>query len=102
MEDRLALLKSIIANILEGILIVDNEGEILLVNTAACRMFGYTKNELHGEKIHLLMPAFQLQVVNSEVGVNAITKMGNIFNARFLVSESIFNREIVYAVIIQM
>jgi len=40
----------------EGIFILNMEGEINLMNPQACLLFGYSKNELLGKKIHVLLP----------------------------------------------
>ena len=40
----------------EGLLVANKEGSIIMVNPRACEMFGYTKNELIGKEIDLLVP----------------------------------------------
>lgn len=40
----------------EGILLTNQQGEIVLVNPAALQLFGYTKDELLGKKIEVLIP----------------------------------------------
>eukprot|EP00879_Flechtneria_rotunda_P032111 GHRR01035266.1.p1 GENE.GHRR01035266.1~~GHRR01035266.1.p1 ORF type:complete len:431 (+),score=120.72 GHRR01035266.1:122-1414(+) len=40
----------------DGIVIIDAAGAILLVNKAANRMFGYAKGELEGKNVSMLMP----------------------------------------------
>lgn len=47
---------SLFENATEGILLTDKEGKLVLINPAAERMFGYTANELHGERIEKLIP----------------------------------------------
>jgi PAS domain S-box-containing protein len=47
---------SLFENATEGILLTNNAGDIVLVNPAAERMFGYVANELHGAKIEKLIP----------------------------------------------
>jgi two-component system, LuxR family, sensor kinase FixL len=51
-----ALLKAIIENAIDGIIVIDEDGYILLVNPSACSLFGYTTKELYGENIGMLMP----------------------------------------------
>lgn len=51
-----AHMTSLFENATEGILLTDKEGNIVLVNPAANRMFGYETTELIGEKIEKLIP----------------------------------------------
>ncbi len=44
-------------NATEGIIITERGGEIMLVNPAAERMFGYTHDEMLGKQIEVLIPA---------------------------------------------
>jgi PAS domain S-box-containing protein len=50
-------INSLFENATEGFVITDDQGNIVLVNPAACRIFGYTSDEMIGEKIELLIPA---------------------------------------------
>lgn len=40
----------------EGMLVSNRSGEILMCNPACSRMFGYEKDELHGQQIEVLVP----------------------------------------------
>jgi PAS domain S-box-containing protein len=40
----------------EGFVVTGPRGNIILINPSACRMFGYTTEELLGEKIEILIP----------------------------------------------
>ncbi|MEO6303092.1 MAG: PAS domain-containing protein, partial [Bacteroidia bacterium] len=40
----------------EGILVVNDKGEIMRVNPSAEKLFGYEKDELIGKKIEVLIP----------------------------------------------
>lgn len=48
---------SLFENATEGILLTDKDGNIVLVNPAANKMFGYENEELIGEKIEKLIPS---------------------------------------------
>jgi PAS domain S-box-containing protein len=48
---------SLFENATEGFVVADSGGEIILVNPAACKMFGYEAAELVGQKVELLLPA---------------------------------------------
>ena len=41
----------------DGLIVCDQQGTILLANFETCRMFGYARTELVGQKIELLVPA---------------------------------------------
>jgi len=47
---------SLFANATEGIVLANRAGEIVLVNPCAEKMFGFTKEEMIGQKIEILLP----------------------------------------------
>src|SRR6478672_10653526 len=47
---------SLFANATEGFVVTDSSGKIFLVNPSANRMFGYSGEELLGQKIEILVP----------------------------------------------
>lgn len=116
MFNNIELVKSVIENVIDGILVIDKDGVVLLVNPSACTLFGYTKNELLGKNINMLMPppdndnhdgylkryklTHQAHIIGIGREVTGITKNGIIFPARLAVSETVYNNEIVYAGII--
>ncbi len=48
---------SLFENATEGFVVTNGRGEIALVNPSACRMFGYSAEELIGQKIEILIPS---------------------------------------------
>ncbi|MEJ7626880.1 MAG: PAS domain-containing sensor histidine kinase [Ferruginibacter sp.] len=48
---------SLFENATEGFVVTDATGSIILVNPSACKMFGYTVEEVVGQKIEILIPA---------------------------------------------
>lgn len=48
---------SLFENATEGFVVTNGKGEIALVNPSACRMFGYSAEELIGQKIEILIPS---------------------------------------------
>lgn len=48
---------SLFENATEGFVITNSKGDIVLVNPSACNMFGYTAEEMTGQKIELLIPS---------------------------------------------
>ncbi len=57
MQFNVVHLTSLFENATEGIIATNSQGDIILINPSACRMFGYTSEELTGQKIDLLIPA---------------------------------------------
>src|SRR5664279_348264 len=49
-------LASLFENATEGIVVSNSKGNIILVNPAACRVFGYQTEDLIGQKIEVLIP----------------------------------------------
>lgn len=50
------MMASLFANATEGIVLTNRVGEIVLVNPCAEKLFGYTKEELVGQRIEMLLP----------------------------------------------
>lgn len=50
-------LNSLFENATEGIVATNNQGVIILINPSACQMFGYSPEELEGQKIEVLIPS---------------------------------------------
>lgn len=50
------MLKAIFEDAIDGILTIDDRGLIEKVNPAAAKLFGYTKEEITGKNIKILMP----------------------------------------------
>ena len=50
-------IRSLFENATEGIVVTNGKGEIILSNPSACKMFGYTDEELAGQKIEILLPS---------------------------------------------
>jgi PAS domain S-box-containing protein len=48
--------RAVLESASEGIILIDTTGRILLVNSAAERMFGYPRSELLGEPLEILLP----------------------------------------------
>jgi PAS domain S-box-containing protein len=48
--------RAILQSMVDGMVTIDASGEILNVNSAVTRLFGYAPNELVGSNVHMLMP----------------------------------------------
>jgi len=51
-----AKFRGFLESAINGILMVDSQGIITLVNESLCRLTGYTREELVGEKVEILVP----------------------------------------------
>jgi two-component system sensor kinase FixL len=51
-----ALLKAIIENAIDGIITIDERGNIESINPAACKLFEFTPDEAIGKNVSILMP----------------------------------------------
>jgi len=51
-----ALLNAIIENAIDGIITIDERGRVETINPSACKLFGYTPEEVIGNNISMLMP----------------------------------------------
>lgn len=56
MRNSLVHLTSLFENATEGIVVTNSLGIIILINPSACQMFGYSPEELEGQKIEVLIP----------------------------------------------
>jgi PAS domain S-box-containing protein len=56
MRNSLVHLSSLFENATEGIVVTNGRGAIIMVNPAACQMFGYAAEELEGQLIEVLIP----------------------------------------------
>jgi PAS domain S-box-containing protein len=52
-----AHLTSLFDNATEGIVVTNSEGNIVLINPSACRVFGFAAKELVGQPIEILIPS---------------------------------------------
>lgn len=57
MQEKGLLLHAIIENAIDGIITIDDRAHIESINPAACALFGYTKEEVIGKNVSLLVPS---------------------------------------------
>jgi PAS domain S-box-containing protein len=69
MKRHIEMLDALFKHATEGILVVDSEGTIVMVNPTVLAMFGYTEEGLVGAKIEVLIPKRHANVhVRSRIG----------------------------------
>ena len=54
--DSATLFRMLLATAVDGILVIDERGELLIYNDACEKLFGYTPQEVIGQNIRMLMP----------------------------------------------
>ncbi|BAU55085.1 PAS domain-containing sensor histidine kinase [Mucilaginibacter gotjawali] len=107
------LLKAVIENVVDGIIIIDDHGTILTANPSACILFGYDQGELNGKNIGILMTEHdrpehqshideykktgQARIIGKGREVKALKKDGSVFPARLAVSEVKYLDKILFA-----
>ena len=110
-------LRALIETTQDAVVTMDRDGHITLFNTAAERMFGYTKAEIHGQKISLLMPepyrsehtvyvanyeqTRQPQAIGRIRTVSARRKNGEVFPIELSVTEVMVQEEVRYGAFIR-
>ena len=57
LQDREARLQGILDTAMDSIITIDHRGIIQAVNAAAAKMFGYTVDEMIGQRVNMLMPS---------------------------------------------
>ena len=111
-----ALLKAIIENAIDGIIVIDSEGEILSANPSACALFGYSAAEMCGGNVNILIsPAYRTNhndyinryeitgesnIIGIGREVTALKKSGETFPAGLAVSEVLEGGKRIYVGII--
>jgi two-component system sensor kinase FixL len=101
----LNIIQSIVETAIDGILLINTHGEILMINSAGLNLFGYTADEVLGQNVSILMPSPHRQNHDGYIhnylttGINKIIgigreiegrrKDGTLFPARLAVSEII-------------
>jgi two-component system, LuxR family, sensor kinase FixL len=75
-----ALHRSIVASVVDAILVVDDQAVIVNMNPAVERMFGYSDHEIIGWRIHILIPEFTLELQDKSFETVGRRKDGRIFH----------------------
>ncbi len=111
-------IRSVVESIVEAVILIDQNGAIRSVNSAAVEMFGYSERELAGENVSKLMPSPYQEEHDGylrnylETGVRKIIGVGGrrlhgrrrdgtVFDMELAVSESISGDERVFTGIVR-
>lgn len=111
------ILQSIVETAIDGILLIDISGTILMVNSAGTSLFGYTPEELLGQNVTKIMPSPHRELHHTYVHnylttgikkiigigreIEGLRKDGTLFPARLAVSEIIIDDHHYFTGIIQ-
>jgi len=111
-----ALLKAIIENAIDGIIVIDSKGTILSANPSCCALFGYSADEMCGQHVDILIPSadrsdhnnyinrYEITGESNIIGigreVTALKKSGETFPAGLAVSEVLEGGKRIYVGII--
>lgn len=106
------LLKAIIENAIDGIITISNRGLIESINPSACRLFGYSPEEVIGRNISILMPSpdkerhdgyieryqktGERRIIGIGREVSGLRKDGSQFPFRLAVSEVVLSDRVIY------
>ncbi|ASU34778.1 PAS domain-containing sensor histidine kinase [Mucilaginibacter xinganensis] len=110
------LFKAVIENVVDGIIIIERNGCVLLANPSACNLFGYTNSDLKGQNISALMPGRdgalhqnyielyestgRAKIIGKGREVVGKKKDGSTFPMRLAVSELKYNGKVMYTGVI--
>ncbi|OGU06307.1 MAG: hypothetical protein A2X82_04390 [Geobacteraceae bacterium GWC2_55_20] len=72
-------IRTLLESLIEGVVVIDESGTILLMNTAAVQMFGYREKELIGKPQAVLIPErFRKSIEERQAGYFAVPRTGPI------------------------
>jgi PAS domain S-box-containing protein len=113
-EQRLA---AVFNNVLEGIVTIDSDGNIESVNDATLEIFGYSREELIGQNVNMLMASpyreqhdeyirryqrtGQARIIGTGREVTGMRKNGEVFSLDLEVTEARFNGHVIYTGILR-
>lgn len=111
------VLQSIVETAIDGILLIDTSGNVLMVNSAVTTLFGYSPEELLGRNVSILMPSPHRsnhdgyiqnyldtgikKIIGIGREIEGLRKDGTQFPARLAVSEIIIGQNHYFTGIIQ-
>ena len=116
-QDDLSLqLKAVFDTAIDGIITIDSQGIVEMVNTSAADLFNYNPDEIIGKNIKMLMPqpykdahdeyidhynkTKEARIIGIGREVKGRKKNGDIFPLRLAVSEVILNDRIIFTGIV--
>ena len=111
------VLESVVETAIDGIIVIDTRGKILMANSAVSHLFGYSIEELIGQNVSILMPSphreghdhylerylstGNKQIIGIGREVEGRRKNGTLFPVRLAVSEIIVDQNHFFTGILQ-
>ncbi len=111
------VLQSIVETAIDGILLIDTSGNMLMVNSAVTKLFGYSPQELLGRNVSMLMPSPHRKnhdgyihnyldtgikkIIGIGREIEGLRKDGTQFPARLAVSEIVIGQNYYFTGILQ-
>jgi two-component system, sensor histidine kinase and response regulator len=109
LEDARTRLRTILDNVLDGIIMIDGSGTVISINPAVVKMFGYEAGDIVGRNIKMLMPEpnrsnhdgylarYESTGTARTIGVGreleGLTKAGRTFPMELTVTEVLFHEQ---------
>ena len=109
LEDARTRLRTILDNVLDGIIMIDGSGTVISINPAVVKMFGYEAGDIVGRNIKMLMPepnrsnhdgylaGYKSTGTARAIGVGreleGLTKAGRTFPMELTVTEVLFHEQ---------
>jgi PAS domain S-box-containing protein len=97
------LLQSVLDNTLDGIISIDDQGTIAMINRAGEKLFGYTASEAVGQNVNILVPepyrtqhdrslsnyvrTQEARIIGSSLEVEGLRRDGSVFPIEFSATE---------------
>lgn len=93
--------RTILETVADGIITVDNNGVILVYNSAAESMFGYEIKEAAGKNIEMLLPGVEIYPKEKHYEIEGVNKNGKIIPVELAANEMILDDKKMFTVVVR-